>query len=118
MAETRTADEAAKERDHRRCRIPEDFGTHDGPIYSAHIFEADEIGGDHSHWSDTSNLMTVCRGHDRTGVISLQGAQIKVVAETERGADDVCSFWRRGENGEYFMVRREISIAPFTYERD
>ena len=107
--------DAAMVRDGGRCRIPTDFGPHEGAIEGHHI-SVGPMDVDRLLRSETWDLMAICSGHYATGALSIHGREIKIIAETPGGADGTCSFWRRGDDGAYFMVRREVAL--FTYERD
>lgn len=106
----------AKKRD-GRCRWPEKHVCRGGELEAAHVKDA-SLGGE----MDSKNLVTVCPWIHRRGPESIHGKQIKVEAETERGAWAALSFWRQtGEFDElgqptYYLVAREI--APFRLERD
>lgn len=106
----------AKKRD-GRCRWPEKHVCRGGALEAAHIEDA-SLGGP----MDAKNLITVCQWIHRRGPESIHGKQLKVEAETERGAWAALSFWR--QTGEfdalgqptYYLVARET--RPFQYERD
>lgn len=106
----------AKKRD-GRCRWPEKHVCRGGELEAAHIVDA-SLGGAMADW----NLVTTCPWIHRRGPETIHGKQLKVEAETERGANGPLSFWR--QTGEfdalgqptYYLVAREI--APFRYERD
>lgn len=107
---------AAKKRD-GRCRWPEPHKCRGGELEAAHIQDA-SLGGA----MDAANLLTCCPWIHRRGPESIHGKQLKVEAETERGAWGPLSFWRQtGEFDDlgqptYYLIRRET--APFVYERD
>jgi hypothetical protein len=101
---------AAKKRD-GRCRWPEKHTCRGGELEAAHIEDA-SLGGA----LDRQNLVTLCPWVHRRGPASIHGKQLRIDVETERGADGPLSFWRKGENGVFFLVARET--APFRYERD
>lgn len=107
---------AAKKRD-GRCRWPEPHKCRGGELEAAHIIDA-SLGGAMA----SGNLVTVCPWIHRRGPESIHGKQLKVEAETERGAWAALSYWRQtgafdalGQTT-YYLVAREI--APFRYERD
>lgn len=106
----------AKKRD-GRCRWPEKHVCRGGELEAAHIVDASRLGP-----MDAANLVTVCPWIHRRGPESIHGKQLKVEAETERGAWAGLSFWRQtgtfDDLGQptYYLVAREI--APFRYERD
>lgn len=93
-----------------RCRWPEPHKCRCG-LESAHIVDASRMGPMHR-----SNLVTLCGWLHRRGPESIHGKQLKVEVETPAGAQGALSFWRQGDDGEYYLVRREI--RPFEYERD
>lgn len=103
--------EKAKAR-HRdgRCRWPERHECLCG-LESAHVVDA-SLGGP----MRSDNLVTLCAWLHRRGPESIHGKQLRVDAETPRGADGPLSFWRRDIDGVFYLVRRES--APFRYERD
>ncbi len=101
---------AAKKRD-GRCRWPEHHTCRGGELEAAHIVDA-SLGGA----MDAANLVTLCPWIHRRGPESIHGKQLKVECETERGAHGPLSFWRRGEDGEFYMVKRET--APGVIEKD
>ena len=99
----------AKRRD-GRCRWPE---THKCRLQleAAHIVDA-SLGGP----MDAENLVTLCGWIHRRGPESIHSKELKIEKETARGAWGPLSYWRKGEDGEYFIVKRET--APFQYEKD
>lgn len=100
----------AKKRD-GRCRWPESHKCRGGELEAAHVRDA-SLGGD----MDAANLVTLCPWIHRRGPESIHGKQLKIECETARGANGPLSFWRQGEDGAYFMVKREI--APGVIEKD
>ncbi len=106
----------AKKRD-GRCRWPEPHKCRGGVLDAAHIVDA-SLGG----LMDAANLVTLCPWLHRRGPESVHGKQIKIEAETERGAYGPLSFWRQTGTFDalgaplYYLVARET--APFIYERD
>jgi hypothetical protein len=107
---------AAKKRD-GRCRWPEKHTCRGGALEAAHIKDASLMGP-----MEAANLVTVCPWIHRRGPESIHGKQLKVEAETARGAYGPLSFWRQTREFDalgqpvYFLIAREI--APFRYERD
>ena len=99
----------AKKRD-GRCRWPEPHKCRCG-LEAAHIQDA-SLGGP----MDAANLVTLCAWIHRRGPSSLHGKQLKVECESERGAWGPLSFWRKSDDGDWFLVAREI--APFRLEKD
>ncbi len=110
LAVERREKAAAKKRD-TRCRWPEAHKCRGGDLEAAHIRDA-SLGGA----MDAANLVTLCPWIHRRGPESIHGKQLRIECETERGAWGPLSFWKQGEDGQYFMVKRET--APFIYEKD
>ena len=109
------AKQAAKERDHFRCRWPEAHKCR-GFLDGAHLIDK-SLGGPNVR----SNIVPLCRWLHKKGPESIHGKQLKIVAETERGADGPLSFWREDDfdalgQKTYAMVAREL--RPFELERD
>lgn len=106
----------AKKRD-GRCRWPEKHVCRGGELEAAHVEDA-STGGPMVAW----NLVTCCPWIHRRGPESIHGKQLKVEAETERGAWGALSFWRQtgqfDDLGQptYYLVARET--RPFQYEHD
>jgi hypothetical protein len=100
----------AKKRD-ARCRWPEKHTCRGGDLEAAHIVDA-SLGG----VMDAANLVTLCPWIHRRGPDSIHGKQFAIECETNRGANGPLSFWRKGDDGVFWLVAREI--APFQYERD
>jgi hypothetical protein len=100
---------AAKKRD-TRCRWPEKH-TCRGPLEAAHIRDASLLGPMHR-----TNLVALCMWLHRSGPESVHGKQLLIERETSNGAQGPLSFWRKGEDGEFYLVRREV--RPFEYEKD
>jgi hypothetical protein len=96
-AAERTAEDkaikAAKVRDGHRCRWPEDH-TCRGLLEGAHIVDK-SLGGA----NEASNIVSLCAWLHRRGPESVHGKQLKVEADTDRGAYGPLSFWR--QTGEY-----------------
>lgn len=63
-----------------------------------------------------TNLVMLCGWIHRRGPETQQYGQLKIECETPNGADGPLSFWRKGEDGAFYLVAREI--APFIYEKD
>jgi hypothetical protein len=100
----------AKKRDGHKCRWPEAHKCR-GVLESAHIVHA-SLGGAMA----SENLVSLCAFLHRRGPETQQYGELKIEKETERGADGPLSFWRKGLDGVFYLVRRET--APFQYERD
>ena len=101
---------AAKKRD-GRCRWPEPH-TCRGELEAAHIVDA-SLGGAMCR----KNLVSLCGWIHRRGPESIHGKQLRIeIEDDERGADGGLSFWRKGEDGEFFLIARET--APGQVERD
>jgi hypothetical protein len=106
----------AKTRD-GRCRWPEKHKCRGGEDEAAHIHDASLLGP-----MVAANLVRLCPWIHRRGPESIHGKQLKVEAETERGAGGPLSFWRQSGAFDalgqpvYHLVARET--APFIYERD
>lgn len=110
LASERREKAAAKKRD-GGCRWPETH-TCRGGLESAHVRDA-SLGGLCFRW----NLITLCAWLHRRGPQSIHGKQLRVEIERpELGTDGPCSFWKVGEDGQWYMVRRETGIRQ--YERD
>lgn len=101
---------AAKHRDGWECRWPEKHKCR-GILEGVHIFEDKKMGGDHGLVSKTWNLMGLCSWIHRTGPESIHSKDLWVEPLTERGADDICEFWRRGEDGVPYSVGKEELIG-------
>lgn len=99
----------AKKRD-GRCRWPEKHKCRGG-LEAAHIRDASLGGAMHA-----DNLIVLCAWIHRRGPESIHGKQLSIDCETEAGARGGLSFWRKGNDGAWYLVRREI--RPFEYERD
>lgn len=99
----------AKKRD-GRCRWPEKHKCRCG-FEAAHIRDA-SLGGE----MHADNLILLCGWIHRRGPESIHGKQLKVEVEGPNGARGPLSFWRKGDDGEWYLVRREV--RPFEYERD
>lgn len=93
-----------------RCRWPEPHECRFG-LEAIHIVDASRMGVMHH-----SNMWRGCGWIHRRGPVSIHGKQIKVECETARGSNGPLSFWKKGEDGEYFLVARET--APFAIEKD
>jgi hypothetical protein len=100
----------AKKRD-GRCRWPEPHKCRGGALEAAHIDDASLGGPMHA-----ANLVTLCPWIHRRGPESIHGKQLAIECETPRGANGPLSFWRKGVDGEFYMVKREI--APNVIEKD
>lgn len=100
---------AVRKRD-GRCRWPEKHKCRCG-LEAAHIRDA-SLGGELS----TENLVLLCGFLHRRGPESIHQKQLRIDPETERGADGALSFWRKGEDGVFYLVARETS--PGVVERD
>jgi hypothetical protein len=121
--ERRKAIEAAEERekdavraDDRRCRWPqcENCRRYKPRLEVAHL-EAKGYGGDHGTRSDRTQ-MVLLDYLTHQGADGLEQHGRRIVPLTERGTRGPCEFWRRGEDGVFYLVARES--APFVYERD
>lgn len=99
----------AKKRD-GRCRWPEVHKCRFG-LEAAHIQDASLLGP-----MAAENLVSFCGWIHRRGPESIHGKQLKVEKDSPRGANGPLSFWRKGEDGVYYLVKREI--RPFEYEAD
>lgn len=101
---------AAKVRDGWKCRWPE---THKcrGILEGVHVFVDKGMGGDHGTVSGTWNLMALCSWIHRTGPRSIHSKDLWSEPMTDDGADGICSFWKRDEDGRPFMVAEEIAIG-------
>ena len=107
---------AAKQRDGFKCRWPEKHKCR-GELEGAHVFQHRGMGGNPEGDRTAPHLiLSVCAWIHRRGPVSIDGKQLKVEAETDRGTDGPCSFWKQDEAGEWFLVARER--VPFAYERD
>lgn len=105
----------AKALDGYRCRWPEAHKCRGG-LEGAHVFQHRGIGGNPAGDRTTvETILPVCAWIHRRGPETIDGKDLKVEAETERGTRGPCSFWRRGADG-FEMVAREV--MPFVYERD
>lgn len=93
-----------------KCRWPERHKCR-GQLEAAHIHDA-SLGGE----METHNLVTLCAWIHRRGPESIHGKQLMVYMDTMDGADGPLSFWKQGEDGTYYMVKRETAL--FQYEAD
>jgi hypothetical protein len=100
----------AKHRDGWDCRWPEKHKCR-GILEGVHVFVDKGMGGDHGAVSNTWNLMAFCSWIHRTGPQSIHSKDLWVEPITDRGADDICQFWRRGEDGVPYLVGKEVSIG-------
>lgn len=100
---------AVRKRD-GRCRWGEPHICRGG-LEAIHIVDASRGGA-----MCRTNMFRGCRWIHRAGPDSIHGKQLKVECETAAGANGPLSFWRKGDDGTYFLVRREI--RPFEYEVD
>lgn len=102
---------AAKKRDHRRCRWPRKHECRGG-LEGAHVFKHRGMGGNPAGDLTTrATILTVCAEIHRLGPESIDGKQLKVVAETPCGTDGILSFWRKNGDGEYYRVDIECAIG-------
>lgn len=99
-----------KVRDSWTCRWPETHVCRKG-LECAHVKDA-SLGGP----METFNLILVCGWLHRRGPESIHGKQLKVEPESRFGTNGPCSFWRKGEDGEYYLVAREL--RPGVIEKD
>jgi hypothetical protein len=115
-AEDDAAKKAAKVRDGFRCRWPEAHKCR-GPLEGAHLKDKSLLGE-----NVRSNIVPLCRWMHRKGPESIHGKQLRIEAETERGADGPLSFWRQDGRFDalgqatYECVAREV--RPFQIEKD
>lgn len=110
------AKKAAKIRDGYKCRWPSEHVCR-GDLEGAHIFEDKKMGGDHGRLSKSSWLLTVCAWIHRRGPESIHGKDLRVTADTPKGADGPCSFWKKEKGAHRFtLVAREVRIGQL--ERD
>ena len=117
----RTSEEDAEKKkcriaDKRRCRYP--FCPYcakykDLIPQAAHVFQAKGMSGDRTGERSTADkLMLLC-----PPIHGLQETHdIQIYPLTDEGTRGACEFWRRGPNGQMYLVAREI--RPFEYERD
>lgn len=106
----------AKALDSFRCRWA---GRHKcrGPLEGAHVFQHRGMGGNpEGDRTTVDKILTVCAWIHRLGPRTIDGGDLRVVAESDKGTRGPCSFWRETPDGAWFMVARER--APFVYERD
>lgn len=80
---------------------------------AAHVLQAKGMSGDRTGERSTADkLMLFC-----PPIHGLQEKHdVQVYPLTEQGTDGACEFWRRGENGQMYLIAREV--RPFEYERD
>lgn len=109
--------DAVKKRDGYKCRWPEAHKCRGGVLEAAHLRDKG-MGGDHGIRTFTANEITFCPWIHRRGPESIHGKQLKVEPETAgAGANGPCSFWKKDDAGEWFMVARELHIGG-PYARD
>jgi hypothetical protein len=106
----REAKLAAKARDGFRCRWPL---THKcrGGLEAAHILDA-SLGGA----CEPANLVSLCAWLHRRGPESIHGKQLKVEPMTHHHANGPLQFWRKDEDGSFYLVAEERSVG--IVERD
>jgi hypothetical protein len=93
-----------------RCRWPEKH-TCLGGLDAAHLVDA-SLGGA----MERTNLVTLCAWIHRRGPESIHGKQLRMEAETALGSYGAMAFYRRGEDGTFYCVGREV--RPFQMARD
>lgn len=92
------------------CQWPEPHKCRGG-LECAHIIDASLGGRMHEE-----NLILLCAWIHRRGPESIHGKQLKIEAETSWGARGPLGFWKKGEDGAYYLVARQR--ADGTVERD
>jgi hypothetical protein len=106
--------EAAVRKDvHRfqpRCRWPMAHKCRGG-LECAHMLDA-SLGGAYT----AENLIRICAWIHRRGPESIHGKQLAIEPQTPRGARDGLLFYRKGDDGIFYLVARET--APYVLERD
>lgn len=103
---TKERDEKAKaKRRDGRCRWPMKHVCRGG-LESAHIRDA-SLGGE----MDSSNLVTLCAWIHRRGPESIHGKQLRIDPVTSAGANGPLIFWRRDEEGQFYVVAQERAIG-------
>jgi hypothetical protein len=82
----------------------------------AHLV-AKGMGGDAGLRSDAKDMVLLDFLTHQSGTLSLEqhGRHI-VVLDADRGADGPLEFWQQDDNGQMYLVAREV--APFVYARD
>jgi hypothetical protein len=94
-----------------RCRWPEKHVCLGG-LEAAHLIDA-SLGGP----MDRTNLVTLCAWIHRRGPESIHGKQLRVEAEVAAlGSYGALAFYRKGEDGEFYCIAREV--RPFQVARD
>lgn len=101
--------------DHYQCRWPrcEYCRRYKPRLEAAHVIRAKGMGGDHGTVTTIHHLMTL---DFMTHGEQERGDRDVIPLDTEQGTRGPCEFWKKGEDGEMFLVARET--APFIYERD
>ncbi len=57
----------------------------------------------------SSNLVTLC-------AVCHDDEHVKRTLEIDGNADDALAFWRKDENGHWFLWRREIAVGTFEHD--
>lgn len=92
------------------CQWPEAHKCRGG-LECAHLVDA-SLGGEMVE----ENLILLCAWIHRRGPASIHGKQLKVEAETTWGARGPLGFWKKGEDGMFYLVARKF--ADGSTERD
>lgn len=100
IANERLVAKAVKARDEFKCRWPEVHKCRGG-LEAAHIRDKSLCGP-----TETENEIALCAWIHRRGPESIHGKELRIICETERGADGPVSFWRFDGFG-WYMVARE-----------
>lgn len=115
----RKAKQAAKRRDHSKCRWPRCRCYFDkAPLEAAH-WRGKGMGGDHGLRSHPENLITLCRDRHR-GYVSLHSGDLRITPLTAKRMDGPCEFHRlerahgsfaSADDGTWVLEGRETAIG-------